>query len=421
MSSPETRVLDGLRALAALLVVMYHFVDASRGHITLFGRNADYLWVYGETGVHLFFILSGFLLFMPYVKAMRAGRPLPSIRRFYTRRALRILPAYFICLVLLVAVQYPALLAQEGVTGLSADVILHVLMLHNLSIAFNRTINGPFWTLAIEWQFYLVLPLIAWVIALFVGPTRSTARIIYGVLGMIILALDARVFDGVIETAVLPQLQETHARMASIIDFAMLLLTGVQGRFLEVFATGMLCSVIYIVCIERKPRWLSRQRAAILSVSLLAVALTLSHTMAGYAQALGNTVLSPYYSAIDPTSWLQISGSFLIGLGYAAFVLGVLFSGAWLHWMFEFVPLRYIGLWSYSLYMWHGPALYGALPGTPNLTIPERLVVGAVITYLSYQLVERPFLQIRKREVAPATPKAAPAEPLAIEQIAARS
>src|SRR5579863_6415240 len=76
MSSPETRVLDGLRALAALLVVMYHFVDASRGHITLFGRNADYLWVYGETGVHLFFILSGFLLFMPYVKAMRAGRPL---------------------------------------------------------------------------------------------------------------------------------------------------------------------------------------------------------------------------------------------------------------------------------------------------------------------------------------------------------
>ncbi len=422
MSSPETRALDGLRAIAALLVVLYHYTDISRGHWILLGRNLDYLWVYGETGVHLFFILSGFLLFMPYVRAMRAGRPLPSIRNFYKRRALRILPAYFACLVVMVAVQYPTLLAQEGVTGLSADFVLHLLMLHNLSLAFNRTINGPFWTLAIEWQFYLVLPLFAWLIALFVGPTRSTRstrRIIYGVLGLIVLALDARVLDGVIETAFLPTIQATHPFIATVIDWAMLLLTAVQGRFLEVFATGMLCSVVYIVCIEQKQT--PRNIANAVSFLLLIATVAIGHTMAGYLQAVGTPAQAQSYNAIDPTSWLQVGGSFVVGLGWAAFVMGVLFSGRWVHLIFEFLPLRYIGLWSYSLYMWNRPALWGYLPGTPLLAIPARLLLALVITVVSYQLVERPFLNIRKRGEVSAKSQSAPKAAVVAEPITARS
>ncbi len=59
-------------------------------------------WNYAQTGVHLFFVLSGFLLFLPYARAMLQDRPLPTARRFYQRRALRILPAYWVCMIALV-------------------------------------------------------------------------------------------------------------------------------------------------------------------------------------------------------------------------------------------------------------------------------------------------------------------------------
>src|SRR5579875_2484008 len=92
--------LDGLRAFAALGVVTLH-ITYLVGYIIVNEYKDPWLasfWVFGNTGVQLFFVLSGFLLFMPYAKALLLGRPLPSILRFYQRRALRILPACWDCL-----------------------------------------------------------------------------------------------------------------------------------------------------------------------------------------------------------------------------------------------------------------------------------------------------------------------------------
>src|SRR5205814_7113610 len=99
-------VLDGARAIACLSVLVYHISIRSGksgiwgpvhtihdipGMFAFFVSSFAY---YGESGVILFFLLSSFLLFLPYAKALLFEAPWPSLRRFYLRRIFRILPGY---------------------------------------------------------------------------------------------------------------------------------------------------------------------------------------------------------------------------------------------------------------------------------------------------------------------------------------
>src|SRR5579884_4258341 len=84
----EIRALDGLRATAALSVLALHFLSFVNFQLTPLGSATAAFWQYLGTGVELFFVLSGFLLFLPYARAMLHSKPLPSVRGFYRRRAL---------------------------------------------------------------------------------------------------------------------------------------------------------------------------------------------------------------------------------------------------------------------------------------------------------------------------------------------
>ncbi|HEV8190984.1 MAG TPA: acyltransferase, partial [Ktedonobacterales bacterium] len=149
-----TRALDGLRAVAALSVLSYHLLLRLHVKGTQLGTTTYNIWHYLATGVDLFFVLSGFLLFLPYARAMLTGKPLPSASRFYQRRALRILPAYWVCLVILAVLPT----AAHRVPLSFGDIATHLLMIHDAFPDYNRDLNGPFWTLAVEAQFYLLLP-----------------------------------------------------------------------------------------------------------------------------------------------------------------------------------------------------------------------------------------------------------------------
>jgi len=99
-------VLDGVRGLACFLVMFYHFNLVARDyHIWIplhdFGTIAGSIALFGQFGVVLFFVLSGFLLFLPYAKSMLLAKDWPSVRLFYLRRAFRIMPAYYISLFLI--------------------------------------------------------------------------------------------------------------------------------------------------------------------------------------------------------------------------------------------------------------------------------------------------------------------------------
>lgn len=382
----EIPALDGVRAIAALSVVFFHSFQLWAPRKVILGVDITDQWNYAQTGVHLFFVLSGFLLFLPFARAMLAGRALPSTRRFYARRALRILPTYWVCLIVLVLVQLPKFLSLTGL----GNVLAHVFLVHDNFPDFNRAIEGPFWTLALEAQFYLVLPLFALGISKVVGATRSARRLALAVVGLLAAVLGLRALDAYAQSW-LPRLHG-FAYVAVLVPTR--ITQGVQGKFLEVFALGMLCAVGYIAAIEQRrvPARLVRG----MGLGALGVA--------ALAYVVLPQVLAHHYFIVpqadilaargDP---LDLFGPLLTGAGYAGLMFAVLLLGGGLAAVFAWGPLRLIGLMSYSLYLWHLPFVHGWMPYMQPLPWPWRLVVAFVVAYCSYLLLERPFLASRKR------------------------
>ncbi len=146
---PRFPHVDAVRALAALGVVAVHVaafsgVTASSG-VGAFTARLD-------VGVAIFFCLSGFLLYRPYVATARAGRPAVALRDYTRRRALRILPAYWFAL---------AVLALWPGLNFTGGWWRYALLLQAYDA---RTVLGgipPAWTLCVEISFYALLPLYA--------------------------------------------------------------------------------------------------------------------------------------------------------------------------------------------------------------------------------------------------------------------
>src|SRR5947207_1742000 len=154
--------LDGVRGFACLMVIWFHIYRIPRDlHIwnptTSSYPLLDSFLFFGRNGVTLFFVLSGFLLFLPFTKALLFEQTWPSTRQFYLRRVFRILPAYYLALILIV------LLFQRQYLQPSQwqELGLFFVMFMDSSQATYKQLNAPFWTLAIEWQYYMLLPWLA--------------------------------------------------------------------------------------------------------------------------------------------------------------------------------------------------------------------------------------------------------------------
>ena len=145
---PHIPELDGIRGLAALAVFCHHVLFTSIARPS--AANAILLFLYnvsrlGAFGVDLFFVLSGFLI----TSLILLDRHKPNFYwNFYWKRALRIFPLYIVSLVCL------ALLVRSS----RPYVVFSALFIANFAPAFHVVADGPFWTLAIEEQFYLVWP-----------------------------------------------------------------------------------------------------------------------------------------------------------------------------------------------------------------------------------------------------------------------
>jgi peptidoglycan/LPS O-acetylase OafA/YrhL len=143
---------DGLRACAAILVVAYH--SASSAGASLSGPLAPFAALL-KAGVVIFFVISGFVLYLPYARAIRSGRAIGDWRRFASRRAARILPGYWVALTVLAAA---ALVA--GVFGPNWWRFYGLTQIYDPSTA-QQGLRVA-WSLAVEVSFYLLLPFVAW-------------------------------------------------------------------------------------------------------------------------------------------------------------------------------------------------------------------------------------------------------------------
>ncbi len=177
--------LTGLRAVAALLVVGTHAAFAtgklSHGYVGL-------VWARLEIGVSIFFALSGYLLFRPWVVAAADGAAVPSTRAYARRRLRRVMPAYVVTVLVAYGVYtFYSTGPNPGQSwsGLIRHLTLTQIYTDNYLLTYLHRGLSQTWSLAVEAAFYVALPLLAYVLLVVVcGDRWQPARLLAGLAGL---------------------------------------------------------------------------------------------------------------------------------------------------------------------------------------------------------------------------------------------
>jgi peptidoglycan/LPS O-acetylase OafA/YrhL len=163
--------MDGLRFVAITMVILFHLngylVAKWPLHHPGFPPQSSWLAqtaLVGFRGVDFFFVISGFILALPFAAQRLTGAPEVSLRRYYLRRLTRLEPPYFVTLLVLflLAVWIQGKTASDLLPHLGASL----LYLHNLIYAHSSPVIGVAWSLEIEVQFYLLVPLLTLLFAI---------------------------------------------------------------------------------------------------------------------------------------------------------------------------------------------------------------------------------------------------------------
>lgn len=383
--------IEGLRAAAALSVMLGHF-NLHLVPATLLPPLGQKLLNVAGQGLTLFFVLSGFLLFGPFLAAASRGRAL-GIARYFANRLLRIYPAYLVIFLIVgcgVGLAYvsPVSLTNTGVEGVGETVgrmtdpgaiLANLFLVHTLTPWTIKTGLGVSWSLTAEICFYLVLPVLA------VAAVRLSAR--WGLdraalvvsLGMIGVGLICRAIGNM----------QVHG------DAATQFYLQWGGNWLAVYLRSILC------------------QADLFGVGMLAAI--------GYRHS---QTLSRPACRLRFRRWLYAAAAAGLVLtrvehefGFAAFFAALLLivttetaSGRpqWLVRLLEWHPIRWIGVVSYSFYLWHLPVIWGVhkwllhdeRPHTPALILlsfAAVLLITIGLSAITYLAIERPALLLKAR------------------------
>jgi peptidoglycan/LPS O-acetylase OafA/YrhL len=373
LSARHLPFLDGLRGLAILLVLFDHFTDLEpRSAAQWLVKN---LSSFGSHGVDLFFVLSGFLI----TGILLDSRKDPHFfRNFYARRTLRIFPLYYAILAFSFSA-LPRLIARfpeysgklAGLSIVSSAWPWYVVYCSNYVIAWNHAWLNRFldvtWSLAIEEQYYLV-----WAVCVYLFPTRRIIQAAWvGIFVLPILRLGLLWLGaGPLQVYVL-----TPTRLDGVLWGSLLALAARDGGQLPVLLDRVI-----------KPA------GSICAVPVLAIVLL------GRWDIMGRNELGFGYSAVS------LMFAALLWTGYRQDVLARQF--------FEQRWLRFFGVYSYSIYLFHRPILSGlrnVIFGDQRFrllfcsSIEGQLLlywvaILAVIPFsvVSWYFLEQPFLRLKR-------------------------
>ena len=368
--SERLAYVDGLRALAALYVVVTHAVlIAAPVHHGTRTEGARPAWLPpGHFAVAVFIVVSGFCLTLPIARA--DGHLVGGVRRFYRRRARRILPAYYAALALTLVLVWTVVGEETGtfwdysIPISVAGYIGNALLLQDL-VGYWQ-VSVPFWSIAVEVQIYLLFPLL-----LLCWRKLGARRTVFYAVVLSYVAMIATYFVGTVGPAFFP---------------------GLTLYFVGLFAVGMAGAWL---ATSDGAAW-ARARSRV-PWSVLAVGFAGCAAVFGYVAGESVDALTPF-----------------IELPLALFVVCLLVAAsrsgqsARLRACLGFRPLAFVGMFSYSLYLIHAPLLqaqwqYALRPLQlgPGLTFTLLALIGVplvlVAAYIFYRTCERPFMSRRAR------------------------
>jgi peptidoglycan/LPS O-acetylase OafA/YrhL len=419
-------VLDGVRAFACISVVWYHLNLVPRDfHIWNMQQVVPSLiyalMYYGKYGVTLFFVLSGFLLFMPYAKALLFETTWPSAGRFYLRRVFRILPAYYLSLILIVVLFHRQYLQPQH----WGELGLFFVMLMDSSKATFKQLNAPFWTLAIEWQYYMLLPLLVLGMGFVVRRVKQGHRLhatIACILALIVWGVFTRyvgnyfVYDHPTASVLVPR---------PVLNVYLFFTYGMGGKFLEDFGVGLLLSLCFIYAQQPSVSTTVHNALRRLSPYFWVAGLLSLFVMILWNYNQSNVNTWPVFNLpIFYASYYTID-ELCFSLAFGLCIIALLFGYTWLKRPFEWSPLRWIGMISFSLYMWHFPLLvvfmtWGQplMKGWPlalnySMYWLWVLVVITPFCFLFYKWVEKPGMKFGERFTRQKPPTPTPPNPSA--------
>jgi peptidoglycan/LPS O-acetylase OafA/YrhL len=391
MVGRKLQALDGLRAIAIILVFLHHM----SGHIPVVGRftlGLNWFADQGWLGVDLFFVLSGFLITGILMDTRDANNYFSG---FYARRILRIFPLYYVVLTVVILVgmwiNSPSLTAT---LPLPQDRWLYYCYLTNW-LGLWKADYGPnylahFWSLGVEEQFYLVWPLIVWL---------ARPRALPWVAGGLAVV-----------SAVVRVIWVAHTGPTQAIDWATIC------RLDELFA-GALCAYLF-----RSPERMLKVRKWLPGIAISAIGLF-------FVILSGMFFFRPsmlQWLYVFPTSWhalndpalffIECGGFVLLALGFAAIVLLAAYTDGKKTWMQKFLTSRVlapVGAYSYGIYVFHVPILgmasmlvYPTIVdlmhshGGALLWEGGYIVMVAAITFvvsaLSYEFFEKKILRFKR-------------------------
>jgi len=361
---PRLKGLDTLRALAIVLVLLTHY-NGFVAQGSIFGFVGDVGWA----GVDLFFVLSGYLIGNQLLAPAARGEPL-SLKTFFARRLLRTLPNYYVVLAVYLLLPHSVIWGKT-----MAPAWRFLTFTQNFGQRYGETFTHS-WSLCIEEQFYLVLPLAVLVL---VGTRRSSRLLWCALVASIAAGIATRGFNFMHgqEAFSAPAYYSTWCRADE-------LLPGVAIAMLKNFHPALF------------GRILQRGNA------LLVAGLTVS----------GAVLYGVRYDA--PNLFLTSTFGFsLVAIGFALLTLSALSPSSLLN-RVRVPGAASLALWSYAVYLVHKPvfmALHPVLEGRgidaeAPLTIVAVMAAGVFGGWLLYRLVETPFMRLRARWFPAAAPTA---------------
>jgi peptidoglycan/LPS O-acetylase OafA/YrhL len=387
--------VEALRAVAASSIVVYHcwLYGSPGGQRADMGPLSRFVLPYLPIGVTLFFALSAFLLYRPLADSILNTRPRPSVRRYARNRALRILPAYWLVL-LVTGLALGAAIVRPSPTEVALASLVQEpsLLLRNLTLAQNyfpdSVITGvaPAWSLSVEVVFYLMLPILGWVAGRIARTVESDRGRMWAALvpavALFLLGLSGKATAiWVIEPGTGPS-PGWDGDWYSVVVRSF----WVQA---DLFAFGMGLAVVWAAVDSRKltlPGWWRGAAVAIL------VPIGLSTTQFGEGQVLG---------ASGWATLLAIGCTLLVALAVMGTAEGR--THGRLGRVLQTRALVAVGLVSYSLFLWNEPlvrwladkgiTLEGRRGFLLNLVVVG--VLSGILAALTYRFVETPAIRLK--------------------------